>query len=890
MNQAKAQAHMKTAKAKKHRFTKTKEFNVERAKWIKFNEKLPEGTSIVPIPLIPNTKRPSSGKDGLYDYPVLYSKDHPPEKRWDMKKSHTYPWDEVDCDLGVLISGDAMVLDFDAQADMDWFINKFEINPSDYLVVGSADKHTGGHLYILGNEYLKNLSRQANGLWLSDDPANPHTLDIDLKKEWKTGTPALVKVPMGGGEREKKRWIKDKRMSESKTLNALPESVYDYLKEHEYVPPSMKKAQTTKTLVLEVANNIPRDTKFSHSDWCKCICELMVSNVPFEEIYKWSNNLAQSKSADNRVPHRKYLEDFVKSIDTNTLVKDVERIHYLAQTHNGGEYAKFMTNYAEKNTTTSFDKNHLQRVCRHVTDFARKKTLIKAYYDRFFAYTTGQSHDCVLCKEYMEDGRIKYITEKDLTKFHQYCSFNTILDEDAKAQATSKFWFERTSNTFHKVDFIPYGIVEKKYNPHIFNSFTGFAMEYIPEYVGTKNENAMGDMINSHLRDILGAGDDYSFQYSKAWLYNLICAGKRSKVAWVLYSKEFGAGKSVWVGNMAKYCLGVGRFNVSNNFNKLLNNDFTEAWDGKSLLVFEEMPEYSHKCKENWDIMKSRTDDDMSIQHHKHKSAGPGENHYSIIMITNHDKSICPEFAVRRGNLQEVSGERVGDVEYMEQLHACCSSYEGWRDFVHRHLIQSQEDFKHINLNSVANLIPQTPLRKRVLSQRIDNMLLFFGDLLTTNPQFCNMDAEGEEDPYENLYGKRLSATDLWNAYQSFVASKGLDGWISSETKFHKELERTLGEQIKETYSYAKADEAFMKLSDDFKGQLITKKRTNKCSTIVFDKTMVQRVVKACKNGGIVEEIKNVDYVCEDTISTEWTKHADYSGGWGGGNFNGLDC
>lgn len=878
----------KTTTGKRIRHKKTEAFHAERAKWLAFNKKLPDGTSIIPIPLIPDTKRPIAGKHGVWDFPVLYSADHPVEKRWDMKKSLAYPWDDVDCDLGVLISGDAMVLDFDAQADMDWFIGKFDINPSDYLVVGSADKHTGGHLYIQGNEYLKNITRQANGLWLSDDAENPHTLDIDLKKEWRTGTPALVKVPMGGGEREKKRWIKDKRMKEEKTLQPLPDKVYEYLQQNEYVPPSMKKAQTTKTLVLEVANLIPKDTQFKQNDWCKCICELMVSNVPFDDIYRWSNNLTQSKNPENRVPHKKYLEDFIKSVDTNTLVKDVERIHFLAQNHAGGDYAKFMTNYAEKNTTTAFDKNHLQRICRHVSDFARKKTIIKDYYDRFFAYTTGQQHDCVLCKEYMEDGRIKQITEKDLSKFHQYCSFKTILDEDAKATSTSQFWFDRTSNTFNKVEFIPYGIVEKKYNPHVFNSFTGFRMEYVPEYVGTKRENAMGDMINAHLRDILGAGDDYSYQYSRAWLYNLICRGQRSKVMWVLYSKEFGAGKSVWVGNMAKFCLGVGRFNVSNNFNKLLNNDFTEAWDDKSLLIFEEMPEYSHKCKENWDIMKSRTDDDMSIKHHKHKGASFGENWYSCIAITNHDKSICPEFAVRRGNLQEVSGERVGDVEYMEELHACCSSYEGWRDFVHRYLIQSHDEFKNINLASIANLIPQTPLRKRVLSQRIDNMLLFFADLLTTNPQFCNMDCAEGEDPHEPIYGKRLSATDLWSAYQSFVASKHLDGWISNEVKFHKELERTLGEQIKETYAYSKEDKCMMSAVAE-KGSLIKRKRTNKCSTIVFEKQMVQRILKACRTGGHMEEVKNVDYVCEDEIMDDWLNHTDYlgGGGWAG---NDLDC
>ena len=346
----------KTTKSKvdrRIRYKKTEAFHAERAKWLAFNKKLPDGTSITPIPLIPDTKRPITGKHGVWDFPVLYSADHPIEKRWDMSKSLKYPWDEVDCDLGVLIAGDAMVLDFDAQADMDWFIGKFDINKSDYLVVSSADKHTGGHLYIQGNEYLKNITRQANGLWLSDDPDNPHTLDIDLKKEWRTGTPALVKVPMGGGERDKKAWVKDKRMKEGKVLQPLPDSVYDYLQANEYVPPSMKKATATKTLVLEVANLIPRDTVFKQVDWCKCICELMVSNVPFEDIYKWSNNLTQSKNGDNRVPHKKYLQDFIKSVDTNTLVKDVERIHFLAQNLASGEYAKFMTCYAEKNTTTA---------------------------------------------------------------------------------------------------------------------------------------------------------------------------------------------------------------------------------------------------------------------------------------------------------------------------------------------------------------------------------------------------------------------------------------------------------------------------------------------------------------------------------------------------------
>ena len=819
--------------------------------WEKLDRVMGDDCSIVPVPLEPGTKRPM--KATSLSPVVLFSTDHSIDKRWSMEKCSSYPWDEVDCDLGILISGDIAVMDFDTKTDFEWFQKKFDINAKDYNIIESADKHTGGHIYVKRGDYFKNVAKGGGDLWLNEDKSD--NLKIDLKRQSKTLTPSVVKVPMGGGDNDKKRWVNDKRDS---VLSIMPDNVIDYLKTHEVVMPIGNKIVNKKTLQLNILNTIPKTYDFQGGEWRKIVCELMVSSHSYDEIYDWSKTLKQSKNG--AVPHAKYLKDYMDSVDITCIDREVFMIYHICKKEAEVAYHKVVSGYINNNTTKSFDLTFLKFALNHSSGrYTEKKVFIQRYYNRFFAYTTGQKHDSVLQKNYHDDGRVNTIVEKDLVKFHAHCSVMTQLELDAKAKPTSKFWFNETSNTFEKVEFKPYGIINHKYDPNIYNSFTGYAMKYVPNF-DDKSCDRGGDFLNNHLREVLNGGRAYSYDYSRKWLYNIICKGERNTVSWVLYSAGFGSGKGKWVHNFTKHCLGIEKITTSNAFNKMLSSQFTEGWDDKVLVIFEEMPEYSHKNKESWDTMKSKTEEEYGQKENKHKGATIGEHHFSTIMITNHSNAVCPDFATRRANLQEVSEDYIGDTEYMGNLHRYATDYSCWENFVHRYLIADYDSFKNMDTNSIAKCIPQTPYRDRVLKSKTNNMLLFFGDLLYNNTSFFNeIEEEKGQDPHAHLYGKRIASEELWFAYQDFASRNNLSGWIDNEIKFKNELEKQLHENL-QLVNVKSKDEIEKWNEKKHKGSILQKVRMNAGMYILMTEKIIKTMLRS-----IPREDINKSVVCVET-------------------------
>ncbi len=805
--------------------------------------------SIVVAPLEPNTKRPLEGSG------VKVSVNHPEDKRWNWKRASTYfgkmgseKREQLEKhDLGVYIKNDVAVLDFDKKETLDWFVKQFDFPLDKYLHYTSAEKHTGGHIWFKMDEEIKSTPRYA-GIW-TDDDGNP--LDIDFKRQYNNGTPALVKVPYNTA---KKVWVNHN----IDDLLELPDNVKDYFSAHQYQPPTQSKIKTNSSHALSIVGLLPNDFTFQTAQWKRAVIELWGQGISKFDIFGWSKALPQSTLKSNGVPHFKYFNDYWDSINFQQADKSFTLIPKLARDNRAEEYQSYMTKYVNNTTTLTFSIRFLKDICKFIPEFDARKFAVMNYYNRFFVRTTGCSKNVVLIKKYKTNGTIKDIVEfQSAGDFTKSCSIKAIFDEGGKSIATADWWFSETDNTYDNVVFQPYGIKNFKGNPTEMNMFPGYNLAYQPAYSNISMDDK-GDAIDNHMREVLCADHDHFYKFMRKWIYLMVAEGVRPKVSLVFYTPEFGTGKSLWIEGFATNVIGEGLFTKCPNFLKMMKDQFTNYTDNKTLLVLEEMPEHSHQNKDFWDELKSLTEDATIVSRGFMKAPTRGDNHLNMWIITNHHNSIDPGYADRRAAVQRCSPKHKDDVEYFAYLADACNDPEAWENWFHRHIINRYAEFKDTEVKSMSSCIPDTMYRRQILKKNIDNILYFFKYLLyDSGYNFYNEEAPAGSQ-FDDLIDRYLLVEHIWSEYRDWVAMKNMSDWINNEQKFYKELTARL--QCEIYYLTEKSSKV-----DKKKLKTIPRKHTNKGNAIHFTKELVDTLIGAIKKSCITP-LDNRREVSDDDI------------------------
>lgn len=801
---------------------------------------------IVIAPLDPNTKRPLEGSG------VLVKADYPDAKKWNWRKAGKWfgtDEDRADLDphdLGVYIKNNVAVLDFDKKETLDWFVKKFNFDLTKYLHYTSNEKHTGGHIWFKMDEEIKTTPRMGSGVWTNDDG---EVLDIDFKRQYGTGTPALVKVPYNTA---KKVWV-NHTIDE---LLELPDNVKDYLTTHQYIPPSQSKIKTNEDHALGIVNLIPKLYEWKTAQWKRAIIELWGQGISKQNIYIWSKDLAQSKG--QVVPHFRYFNDYWNSINFQQADKSFTLIPKIARETKSEDYDNYMRGYVNNTTTLTFSVRFLKNICKYITDLDARRYAVMNYYNSFFARTTGCSKNVVLIKKYKPNGTLKDIVEfQSAGDFTKSCSVKAIFGEDGKSINTADWWFSETDNTYDSVVFTPYGVKNFKGNPTEMNMFPGYNLAYDSKYSNISMDDK-GDLIDNHMREVLCADHDHFYKFMRKWIYLMVAEGERPKVSLVFYTPEFGTGKSLWIEGFATNVIGEGLFTKCPNFLKMMKDQFTNYTDNKTLLILEEMPEHSHQNKDFWDELKSLTEDATIVSRGFMKAPTRGDNHLNMWIITNNHNSIDPGYADRRAALQRCSPKYKDDVEYFARLADACNDQGAWENWFHRHIVGRYAEFKDTEVKSMSSCIPDTFYRRQILKKNIDNILYFFKHLLyESGYNFYDEEAQAGQE-FKSLENRYLLVEHIWTEYKDWVVMKNMSNWINNEQKFYKELTARLQTEI----YYLTEKSAVV---DKKKLKTIPRKHTNRGNAIHFTKDLIDTLVGAIKKSFITPLDNRVE-VSEDEI------------------------
>lgn len=561
--------------------------------------------------------------------------------------------------------------------------------------------------------------------------------------------------------------------------------------------------------------------------------------VKREEIYKWSKSLPQSMEYPD---HKKFLFGIITRIEQHPIIKSFYTLKTLVEQNNPHKFMEWDKKYWERGTK-NFDSIYLQTLSKSSQSDQDKKTIIMRYFNHFFRKITGMDCGVYILKfdaNGIVEGLDKYESE---SKFYNYCGVNIWYD-GKKGINCARYWFEHTNNTFNNVVYKPYGILHNNnYNPLNYNLFSGYKMKYDPDY-NDPEYDVMGDLIASHLREVLCDDNMEVYKWQLKWYQMLICQGIRPGVMIVYYSKEHGVGKGTWIENLMKHVIGEENSSKNCNFIKMMGDGFTDYYDKCSLFVLEELPENSGKAKDQWDVLKSLVTDTKRSGRGFHKAPSKVDNELSIVALTNHEDSVDPDFVLRRGQANQCSAKYLNNLDYFDRLNSACNDYKAWSNFVHRYLIQQYDEIRDIRVQPTENLIPMTKYRQTILKKKINNLLYFFKDMLFDDDS--NYD-EDHDDPHHRIRGRWVYIKDCFQDFKEFVLLNNLPDWCKSPQMFMKHLRKQLNPEVRNVMPIGTTSRShkghYFELNDAFIEQ-VTKQIHKYC---IGDDLQVMRVGKEFK-------------------------------------------
>jgi len=830
--------------------------------------------SIVGVPIDPTTKKIAGAvkdENGRHIISgVLFKHTYSADKRHSWKKmdnwlkataSQPAPIEYKDFDLGCLISGNVGVLDFDCEADWNWFKGHFDIDLSKYLVSSNVSKHNCScsndeerthHLYFKREGWFNGVKTAKPCITRIDEDGETTKRQIDyLRDSYEGGTPHTIKCP-SGKDNDKRCW---EHIPADKVILPLPHDIKFHFKDN-WVKHDKTDKGSRAYKWLEIAKKLPASA-IGSKDMENIARNLKSIHTPNSDIIEYmllkkrengGKRIGEQRSLQGRAEYTdeeciSWIDGVLKSFNDYNNSKNPMCIRSLAKQHIEGSYLDICKKYLPT-FGLHFDTRWLIEMTETISNPMERRDWVRKYYNHFFIQVSGEKRFKIYQQEYEENGKVCRIFEKQ-TKgdFTDGCGIDMVLTDDNKSQNTAKYWLNLKDPIYNRVKFNMFGITnERKPEYNTYNQFSGFSMAFVPNYAKREYDH-LGDAINDHLKNILCSKDGQDnididpYDYNRAWIYKLIVKGIRPCVALVYYSKEKGTGKSMWCGGFKKFVVGKNYSITQGNFSSMMKDQFTDYVEDKVLMLVEEMPDNSSNTKQGWDFLKTLTTEDDTTSRKFQTAPTMADIHISFMFLTNHFYSIDPEYADRRAFVNRVSAERKNDTEYFERLAKACDCYEGWENFIHRYIIDDYASFKDIDVLPVSNLIPSTTYRKQLL-QRGADAILYFAKYLLEQMEYDEV-AEGG-DPFEHTYGKILRIEQLYDIYKDFVMTEGYTDYCKTQTNFVEKLENKLEIKVQSTHRVHKRS---VKMDNKLSSaQSVSVKRTNAGLSIMINKDFIAKI------------------------------------------------
>jgi hypothetical protein len=801
MKEKKKKMIIKKKSPRKGQYHKRSDFKNTLTTIYKINDNC-EGGNIIPIPLKVGEKSPKRKfAEGQWTVDKakemsLFTADTPCD------------WDTEKCELGITMTGNINALDFDCEADWKWFNDTYKLDLSKYLVETNTGKHNCGcdteteqthKIYFEATGFF--LGNTHNTACIKDDEEKPRL--IDYLAQYSTGCPQICKVPQTTKQIEGERHFSN--IPKDYKIIPLPIDVVCGLESRWITRGSRTDREKTEythkflTLANLITPNLLSGKEF------RIVCfNLLQNDISEGSIIDYGLSLWRDKTYPNRigVGNNEFTElqmrDWFEYIFNDFSQQDTDYPAMIMKKAKESNGIKFQAiNIAGLSVYGNhFDKAYLADIKRYILCEDRG-TYITKYYNRFFKMVSGKGDDnCLYQLVYDNDGAIEEIIPySKLQNFYDYCGLDMTINGSEKQKNTAQFWIKGNSQVYNAIDYIPYGIKGKKRNipKKCLNLFCGYNMKAVPNYNNEEWDWA-GDIINDQIKyglcwdNIDGKSSDIKvYNWFRKWLYQILITGQRPKSAVVFYSEEFGTGKSQVSNNFLKFCIGLKNGSVCSSFKKLMEDNFTDAFEDKSLMVVEEMPKNAKEFATGWEYLKSLTTEDTGASRKIYKSSKIAKWWLSFWFNTNNFASMDAGYCNRRAMLNRVNtwfmlNDYIGGKEegHFTKLAKATECYEGWENFVHRYLLNDSATFENVVVLPIENLIPKTRYRTELMRRGADPVVYFMKDYLES--------VRGDtEDPYEHIYNKHIYINDLWREFDCFREAN-YEWYKTNREKFKEKL------------------------------------------------------------------------------------------------------
>jgi len=654
----------------------------------------------------------------------------------------------VPADVGIAISGAIGVLDFDCTKAWEWFNTKFKIDLSQYIVVqGKSKSHECGcegeyettyHIYFRRTGPLYNPDRGSKTRCIYDEDFKDRLM-IDALYEWKTGTPHIIKVPQGT---KKKRFL-----HQPLDIIPLPEEVINYFDTHWYNTPSEREHMRPVDKWIRLLSVLPDGYHFNGGRFYHILHSLRLLGVKYQDVYKWSKTLKQSKECSN---HDEWLRKTWFTLDmTDISNRDGFVIVDLVKREAEEEFHKVWNDFLGV-PGEDFDPHDLSAFAHARLPLVEKRSKLIKYYNHFFLVSTGGAEPSIYKKIYDANGILTDVIELKgaiLTQKKFYGVDMTLYDDgdgDTKKINTYEWWFSLRGDAWYTgVYFEPYGI---NYSPEevgrkkkYFNTFAGYKMKKVINYqCDDVVVRALGERIFNHVHEVW-CNKDMNLTISLlGWLRRLVVIGKQTKLMVVLYSSQHGSGKSMWWEYFLEQVIGDKVYSKTADLNTLIGNQFTEGIMDKVLCMVEEIPQFkwdgSRGSSAIWSKLKSYVTDKIQQGMKKYKGTETFESFLNIIGLTNNPNCCHPEMFFRRTIGLAISNHRVGDGRYHQELAEALERYDAWEYFIHTYLIKNRDVIERERsmkacpqwLDKYAN----TEFRKMSLKKSVSSFISFWCEMV----------------------------------------------------------------------------------------------------------------------------------------------------------------
>jgi len=776
---------------KSKKFKKSDEWNDNVLHFKTMSDSIADKEDLVLVTIDIESKKPTKNVKWSRNSDTGYKE----KQLWSWDKWEATDHDRSNAELGMLIKGDVAVIDWDTKESYDWFMNEFITDKCDneYNIYTSNETHSGGHIIFKIDEATKTMLDTVHNKskWLTrpdhttywNDPTSDDKFKgvVDLLKEASTGSPVVVKLP-SMLENSKKKWV-----SKATTIKPLPDEFKDYMRDHIYVNPKNVINKGDKRFILELLNLIPKDInkdKFKSGEYRSVMMECLKQGVSRVDFLAWSKSLKASQAYDN---HKQWVDKQWRWCIANNHRegRDITKTLKLVKRLNGAQYDEFVNAYVDGCKTRSFQRQFISLIESHYEDIGIKKQKIMSYMNKFFTFTTGMTKNLTYYREYDAEDKlcsVKYYQDK--ASFEDATDVQVKVSDEGDKIAVGKYWRKHATNSYHKVINRPFGIKDEVFSENL-NTFCGYRMTYDPNY-SNPSMDAKGDIIDDHFRNIICAGDKESIDWMRKYFYDMVFLGKRPKVAIFCCSVAMGSGKSMFINPFAKYVIGEGQSRVIQNFAKMCKDTFTDYYDDASFVLLEEIPKYDQaKYSEMYEEFKELITGDRQSSRKFQQAPTQIENNSTWWVNSNHPQGLQPEIAIRRFMILEVLADMVGDTIYFKILSEAVNDSDAWANWFHRKIIALYEEFKHCVVEPIAKHIPMTPLKKRILSRRVDNFTLFFKYLFYDTGM---ADLESE-DPLSHFRNKKVAVKVLYQQYCDWKDRNDIgEDWCNNNLKFTKKL------------------------------------------------------------------------------------------------------